>query len=175
MHDTQTQATTLPSARVELMAISGGWPWTCSIVSGRHLEMTMSKMSNLRKTRGEKRGEDLRKWKDVEMWLQDGVQLYLRLKSPKVYNYLWTFPTICWDVPLPRERLSESNEAWNSVESSQLKWPIQLLGTVFMHEHDINDIARQFSRRPHCVVVVTFLSRCHVLYTKRGGKFVRSA
>lgn len=41
-----------------------------------------------------------------------------------------------------------------------------------LHEHDINDIAKQFSRRPHCVVlvVVTFLSRYHVLYTKRGGK-----
>ena len=141
MHDTQTQATTLPSARVELMAISGGWPWTCSIVSGRHLEMTWDyhvknvKPAEDKRRREEKRGEDLRKWKDVEMWLQHGVQLYLPLKSPKIYKHLWTFPTKCWDVPLPRERLSESNEAWNSVESSQLKWPIQLLGTVFLHEH----------------------------------------
>ena len=134
MHDTQTQATTLPSARVELMAISGGWPWTCSIVSGRHMSAPWDDMRWPCQTRGrqeEKRGEEVRKWKDVEMWLQDGVQLYLPLKFPKIYKHLWTFPTKCWDAPLPTESLSESNEAWNSVESSQLKWPIQLLGTVF--------------------------------------------
>ena len=102
--------------------------------------------------RKEKTWEDHEKiWKDVDMSLEDGVQLYLPLNLSTSEE---PFPPQNAETYLLFQEKDSPDLMRHETTSSPPNWS-DLYSFLAQHEHGM---AKQFSRRPHCVVV-TFLWR----------------